>query len=68
MHQRLDQCGGGGVQGGALAARMWFGSDVPGRAGTASQLLDKCKTDPEEVREGALGAKPALTCLKNFVS
>jgi hypothetical protein len=35
VHQLLDQCGGGGVQGGSLAASMRFGRDVPRRTATA---------------------------------
>jgi hypothetical protein len=67
MHHLLDQCVGGGVQGGALAASMRFGRDVPRRAVTAYQLFDKRETDAEELRERALGAEPAPTRMNNLL-
>jgi hypothetical protein len=66
VHQLPDQWVGG-VQGGSLAARMRFGRDVPRCAVTAYELLDKRDIDAKEVREGALGAEPALTRPKNLV-
>jgi hypothetical protein len=67
VHHLLDQCVGGGGQGGSLAASMRFGRDVPRRAVTAQQLLDKRETDAEEVRKRPLRTQPALVRLKNLL-
>jgi hypothetical protein len=68
VHHPSDQGVGSGVQGGSRPARMRVGRDVASRTVTASALLDKRETDPEEVRERALGAEPAPARMKNLLS
>ena len=68
IHPLPHQCGGGRIQAQPLAASVGFGRHVPGRAVTASELFDEREAHAEEVRKGALRAKPTLARTKNLWS
>jgi hypothetical protein len=50
------------------AARVRLGRHVPSAPVAAQELFDKRHTDPKQVCEGALGAKPPCVGVDNLVA